>query len=64
MTRVTVQPDKFENPVLFGLHVLTKLRDAGVPAIGVLWPAGVESGTLSVEPPDLVDGSVTWSWAA
>lgn len=64
MIAVTIEaPRPDENPVLSGLYVLRRLRAAGVPVIGVLWPMAVESGALSVESPDLADGSVVWRWS-
>lgn len=61
MTTVLVDL-KHENPIHQGMHVLMRLRDAGVPVIGVLWPMGVESGVLSVGVPDLADGIVEYVW--
>jgi hypothetical protein len=53
---------KYENPIHQGMFVLQRLRDAGVPVLGHLWPMGVESGVLSVGAPDLADGVVTYTW--
>ena len=42
-----------EQPVLLGTHMVGRLKEAGVPVTGVLWPSGVENGelrsTVSVE---------------
>lgn len=59
--RVLIDP-KNDNPIHQGMYVLQRLRDAGVPVIGVLWPMGVESGVLSIEPPDLAEGITIYSW--
>lgn len=58
---VLIEP-KRENPIHQGMHVLARLRDAGVPVVGALWPMGVESGVLVIEPADLVDGITVWRW--
>ncbi len=61
---VTVDPSRFDgNPVHLGLHLLNNLRDSGVPVVGVLWPVGVESGTLTVGEVDMCDGTIEWTWA-
>lgn len=62
MITVVIDPTKFDNPVLRGLDTLARLRDRGVPVIGVLWPEAVESGKLTVSEPDLADGTVRYSW--
>lgn len=63
MITTTLDPARFDNPIHSGMHVLGKLREAGIPAIGVLYPVGVEWGALTLSAPDLADGSVTYSWA-
>lgn len=62
MTKTVLVDPKHENPIHQGMFVLQRLRDAGVPVIGVLWPMGVESGVLSVGVPDLADGIVEYVW--
>lgn len=62
MITLTVDPARFENPVHRGLRTLEELRARGVPAIGVLFVEGVESGTLSISAPDLGSGEITYSW--
>lgn len=64
MISVTQDPTRFENPIHRGMDALARLKSAGVPVIGVIYPEAVESGTLSVSAPDLVDGNVTWVWHA
>jgi hypothetical protein len=59
---ITVDPTQFDNPVLRGLKTLERLRAAGVPVIGVLWPEGVEYGHLELSEPDLGSGEVTYTW--
>lgn len=61
--RVLVEP-KFDNPIHQGMHVLDRLRTAGIPVLGCVWPEGVGSGTLSVESPDLADGTTLYRWEA
>lgn len=61
-------PDAFvkrmNNDVHVGIHVLTKLREAGVPVIGVLWPHAVQHGRLeSWSERDLDDCEEhVWHW--
>jgi hypothetical protein len=59
--RILIEP-KHDNPIHQGMHVLARLRAAGVPVIGHLWPMGVESGSLTVGVPDLADGVVEYVW--
>lgn len=35
-------------PVLIGTHILTRLKHAGIPVVGSLWPIGVERGEMHV----------------
>jgi hypothetical protein len=56
--------DKLANDIHRGLHVLTQLRKAGVPVLGLLWPIGVESGHLHITVEEDLDGSnrvFTWT---
>lgn len=59
---VSIDPAKFDNPVHQGQHELQVLRDAKVPATGVLHVSGVESGALTIAAADIVDGMVSWTW--
>lgn len=59
---VVLVESRHTNPIHQGLHVLERLRGAGVPVLGVLWPEGVESGVLSIEPPDLDSGATPYRW--
>ncbi len=52
-----------DNPVHRGMNVLDQMRRAGIPATGVLYPEGVESGVLSISAPDLCTGEVLVTWA-
>jgi hypothetical protein len=47
---------------MYGVFILKELKSLGVPVVGALWPQHVESGTLTVEAPDLADGRVRWTW--
>lgn len=49
------------NEIHAGMHVLRKLREAGVPATGVLFPTGVESGVLSMHD-DVTFGETVYTW--
>lgn len=68
MIEVRIDPELYssrfnENDVQFGLHILERLRGAGVPAQGVLFVRGVSSGRLTVEPDDeLVSNDMVWRW--
>ena len=62
MITITLDPARFDNPIHSGMHVLAKLREAGIPAIGVLYPVGVERGVLTIDAPDLDDGAVVYRW--
>lgn len=46
-----------------GIHTVERLREAGVPVVGVLAPLGVERGILSVEIDDLATGDTVWRWS-
>jgi acetyl esterase/lipase len=50
---------KFIQPVHQGIATLKALKDAGVPVVGVLWPEGVQHGTLSVT---TVAGCPQYTW--
>lgn len=58
---IFVEP-KFDNPIHQGMHVLDRLRSAGIPVLGTIWPIGVESGTLTTHEADLSDGTTQYSW--
>lgn len=62
MIQIQVDPTQFDNPILRGIKTLERLRAAGVPACGVLYPEGVECGTLTMSEPDLGNGEVTYTW--
>jgi hypothetical protein len=52
-----------ENDVLLGIHTLERLREAGIPAEGVLFVRGVSSGRLEVEAEDdLVGNNWIYRW--
>lgn len=63
MISVTIDTQRFDNPIHLGLYVLRELRQAGVPVAGVLSPMWVEQGRLTVGEPDLCTGEVVWTWA-
>lgn len=58
---VFIEP-KFDNPIHQGMHVLERLRAAGIPVQGSVWPSGVDSGTLTMHEVDLGDGTTQYSW--
>lgn len=45
-----------------GNHVLTKMREAGMPVKGNLFLVIPESGTITVEADDLATDDVVWTW--
>jgi hypothetical protein len=54
---------RFECHTHRGIHTVERLREAGVPVVGVLAPLGVERGVLSVETDDLATGDTVWRWS-
>jgi hypothetical protein len=68
MIEVRIDRDLFrsrfgENDVLLGVHTLDKLREAGIPAEGILFVRGVSSGRLEIEPDDeLVSTDMIYRW--
>lgn len=64
MIEVRITPaelNRFDNEVLKGDHVLKKLRKAGIPVIGVLWPRGASGGGLTMVTDDA--GGLHFTWA-
>jgi len=49
---------------VFGVHVMARLREAGVPVIGSTWPVGVTYGTLAMHTEyDISEGdSLVYTW--
>lgn len=62
MIAVCIDPAKFDNPVHRGINTLERLKIAGVPVIGVIFPESVEYGTLVIGVPDLATGEVVYTW--
>lgn len=62
MTSFTLDPTAFDNPVHLGQYLLRNLRELGVPVVGVLWPIGVESGSLVIGEVDLTTGCIEYRW--
>lgn len=68
MVEVRIDRDLFrtrfqENDVLLGIYTLEQLRDAGIPAEGVLFVRGVSSGRLEIEAEDeLVGDQWIYRW--
>ena len=56
--------DRLDNEVHKGMHVLGKLRDAGMPVEGVLYVRGVRTGVLEVEFDDLATEEWVYRWRA
>lgn len=54
--------DAFGNEVHAGMHILDRLREAGVPIRGVLGPVVPESGVLSCEIDDLGLEEYVYRW--
>jgi len=54
---------RFNNDVHWGTYVLGKLRDAGIPVTGVLFPLSIESGTLTTYRDDLAVDEFVWQWS-
>lgn len=50
------------NAVHEGLHVLRKLREAGIPMRGTLGPLVPDVGVLTVEIEGLAVDEYVWSW--
>lgn len=49
--KVAIELDTLVNmpsAAAYGVHALARLREAGIPVFGTIWPAGVTYGTLSV----------------
>lgn len=62
MTEVRIDPSHYDDqPVLVGVRALEKLREAGVPVVGTLWPMGVTEGEL-VSRIDPMFGEITFTW--
>ena len=53
---------RFGNEVHAGMHVLATLRDAGIPAVGVLYVQGVKAGKLEIEFDDLAMDEWVYRW--
>jgi hypothetical protein len=53
---------KIGNEVIFGVEVLGKLKEAGIPVEGVLFPRAVTRGTLSLTV-DPVLGDHVYQWS-
>jgi hypothetical protein len=60
---ITIDPAALHpNPVHRALAIIRRLRDVGIPAVGVIALENVEHGTLSISAPDLVTGEVRYAW--
>lgn len=46
-------------PVLIGVYVLDKLKAAGVPVTGSLWPTGVADGEMRIA---MSNGNMNYEW--
>ena len=46
-------------PVLTGVHILDRLRAAGIPVQGSIWPIGIENGEMHVT---MNDAATTFEW--
>lgn len=65
MINLTIDTTRLpDNPVHRGMSMLDQMLRAGIPATGVLFPEGVESGTLSMTAPDLCTGEMLVTWSA
>ena len=53
--------EAFGADVHAGIHILEKLRAAGIPVRGVLLPMGVAEGTLTMTDSDL-SAELVWQW--
>ena len=51
---------KLPNEVHAGVHMLNKLKSAGIPIKGSLFPMGVSSGVLQRE--DNASGEIVFTW--
>ena len=62
--KLTIRLDlsRLENPIHRGMNLVAEMRKAGIPAIGELWPEGVESGTLEIDAVDLDTGETEIRW--
>jgi hypothetical protein len=49
------------NPIVLGNALLKDMQRAGVPVVGVLWPMGVTSGTLT-SAYDETFGELLYTW--
>jgi len=60
---VTMTPEEvnvLDQPVLLGMDVAKRLRKAGIPTMGKLWPYRVESGTLDIQVQR--DSGIRFTW--
>jgi hypothetical protein len=51
-----------DQPVLLGMDVARRLRKAGIPTMGKLWPYRVETGRLQIDVGR--DEGVTFTWTS
>lgn len=54
--------EEFENSVLKGQLIMNKLRAAGIPVIGILFPIGVSRGSLLSFCDDMF-GDMVYRWS-
>jgi hypothetical protein len=64
MIEVRIEPKTWvwlDHDVHRGTYLLNKLREAGVPVLGAVWPTGVERGRLTSST-DETFGDLVWEW--
>ncbi len=54
---------RFDSEVHKGMHILSEMRRAGIPVVGVLFPLGVERGRLEIEFDDLASDEWVFRWS-
>lgn len=60
VTMTPAEINVLDQPVLLGINVNKRLREAGIPATGKLWPYRVETGRLDIEVTP--DAGVVFTW--
>lgn len=54
--------NKLDNDVHKGIFLLKRLKAAGIPIVGVLYPVTVSRGTLAVTGEPMFDEALTYRW--
>lgn len=52
----------FDNDVHAGMHILNRLREAGIPVVGTIGVRWVENGVLEVEDDELASEDIVFKY--